>query len=123
MTTQHNPKCPMVTFVSMVSGKWAIPVLYRLMVINAPVRFSELKRAIPEITQKELTKQLRLFEMRGIVSRRIYAEVPPKVEYHITPLGLTLKTTLDSLAGWVTTHEERLTENMNMWQERESDSV
>lgn len=120
MNTSQRQKCPMITFVNMVSGKWAIPVLYRLMVINAPVRFSDLKRAIPEITQKELTKQLRLFEMRGIVSRRIYAEVPPKVEYQITPLGLTLRTTLDSLAGWVNQNEDQLAANTQTWTEREN---
>ena len=78
--------CPMVSFVNLVSGKWAIPILYRLIVIGAPVRFSELQRAVAPITQKELTRQLRLFERRGLVQRRIYAEVPPRVEYQITAL-------------------------------------
>ena len=120
MSTPQRQKCPMITFVNMVSGKWAIPVLYRLMVINAPVRFSDLKRAIPEITQKELTKQLRLFEMRGIVSRQIYAEVPPKVEYQITPLGLTLTALLAPLAGRVNQHEDQLAANTLTWAEREN---
>lgn len=105
---QTSEPCPMITFVSLVSGKWAIPVLYRLIVINAPVRFSSLRKAIPEITQKELTKQLRLFEKRGIVQRQAYAEVPPRVEYHITALGSSLKGTLDSLADWVRENHTRL---------------
>lgn len=120
MNIPEGQKCPMITFVNMVSGKWAIPVLYRLIVINVPVRFSDLKRAIPEITQKELTKQLRLFETRGIVRRQIYAEVPPKVEYQITELGLTLRTTLDSLAGWVKQNEAALTANTQAYAEQES---
>lgn len=99
----------MVDFVNLISGKWAIPILYRLMVIGAPVRFSELQRAIAPITQKELTKQLRLFEQRGLVRRTVYAEVPPRVEYEVTALGKTLRPTLDALAGWMVSHAAQLT--------------
>ncbi|WP_241505819.1 winged helix-turn-helix transcriptional regulator [Parahaliea mediterranea] len=91
----------MVSFVNLISGKWAIPILYRLIVIDAPVRFSTLKRAVAPITQKELTRQLRLFEQRKLVRRRVYAEVPPRVEYQVTALGKSLKPTLDSLADWM----------------------
>ncbi|RMX03574.1 transcriptional regulator [Corticibacter populi] len=100
--------CPMVSFVNLVSGKWAIPILYRLIVIGVAVRFSELQRAIAPITQKELTRQLRLFERRGLVRRQVYAEVPPRVEYQITALGQSLRPTLDSLADWMRTHGEAL---------------
>ena len=93
--------CPMRDFVGLIAGKWAIPILYRLIVINGPVRFSELLRAVSPVTQKELTRQLRLFEQRGLVSRRVYAEVPPRVEYQITPLGLTLAGALGALADWM----------------------
>ncbi len=98
----------MVDFVNLISGKWAIPILYRLIVIDAPVRFSDLQRAVAPITQKELTKQLRLFEQRGLVRRTVYAEVPPRVEYEVTELGKTLRATLDSLAGWMRSHGEQL---------------
>ena len=101
-------RCPMVDFVNLISGKWAVPILYRLIVIDAPVRFSELQRAVAPITQKELTRQLRLFEQRGLVSRTVFAQVPPRVEYQITALGLTLRATLDSLAGWMRTHGDGL---------------
>lgn len=99
----------MVSFVNLISGKWAIPILYRLMVIDVPVRFSQLQRAVAPITQKELTRQLRLFEQRKLVQRQIYAEVPPRVEYQITPLGRSLRPTLDSLAMWMQTHDGELT--------------
>ncbi|MGX2954881.1 winged helix-turn-helix transcriptional regulator [Shewanella sp. JL219SE-S6] len=95
--------CPMVSFVNLISGKWAIPILYRLIAFDSPVRFSELQRAVAPITQKELTRQLRLFERRKLVLRKVYAEVPPRVEYRITPLGKSLKPTLDSLADWMRT--------------------
>jgi DNA-binding HxlR family transcriptional regulator len=106
--TRSTERCPMVDFVNLVSGKWAIPILYRLIVIDAPVRFSDLQRAVAPITQKELTRQLRLFEQRGLVRRTVYAEVPPRVEYEVTELGKTLRVTLDSLAGWMRSHGEQL---------------
>ncbi|CAI2461223.1 winged helix-turn-helix transcriptional regulator [Serratia ficaria] len=93
--------CPMVDFVNLVSGKWAIPILYRLILIDGPVRFSELQRAVAPIAQKELTRQLRQFEQRGLVTRQVFPEVPPRVEYQITALGKTLRPTLDSLAEWM----------------------
>jgi len=99
----------MVSFVNLVSGKWAIPILYRLIVIDGPVRFSVLQRAVHPITQKELTRQLRQFELRGLVVRHVFAEVPPRVEYQITALGKSLRPTLDSLAGWMNTHAGEMT--------------
>ncbi|ELO0856458.1 winged helix-turn-helix transcriptional regulator [Citrobacter amalonaticus] len=104
---QHQP-CPMTRFVSLVSGKWAIPILYRLIVLNAPVRFGELLRAAAPITQKELTKQLRLFELRRLVSRTVYPEIPPRVEYQITPLGLTMHSALAPLADWMRENGDKL---------------
>lgn len=100
--------CPMTDFVNLISGKWAIPILYRLIALNTPVRFSELQRAVAPITQKELTRQLRLFEQRGLVSRQVYPEVPPRVEYCITPLGLTLRSALTPLAEWMSKHGNEL---------------
>ncbi|HAS1784605.1 winged helix-turn-helix transcriptional regulator [Enterobacter pasteurii] len=100
--------CPMTQFVNLISGKWAIPILYRLIVINSPVRFGDLLRAAAPITQKELTKQLRLFEQRGLVTRTVYPEIPPRVEYQITGLGLTLQNALSPLADWVEQYGDRL---------------
>jgi DNA-binding HxlR family transcriptional regulator len=100
----------MVRFVDLVSGKWAIPILYRLILIDAPVRFSELQRAVAPITQKELTKQLRAFEQKGLVKRQVFAEVPPRVEYEVTPIGKTLRKPLESLATWMEGHGPALTD-------------
>ena len=97
-------RCPMIEFVNLISGKWAIPILYRLIIENRPVRFGELQRAVEPITQKELTRHLRMFEQQGLAQRTVYPEMPPRVEYAITDLGRTLKPTLDSLAGWMLTH-------------------
>ncbi|MDW5499643.1 helix-turn-helix domain-containing protein [Pseudomonas lundensis] len=103
--------CPMVGFVNLVAGKWAIPILYRLILIDGPIRFSELQRAVAPIAQKELTRQLRQFEQRGLVTRQVFPEVPPRVEYQITSLGKTLRPTLDSLANWMRTHAPQLIED------------
>ncbi|MET4491203.1 helix-turn-helix domain-containing protein [Bradyrhizobium sp. LA7.1] len=94
----------MVAFVNLISGKWAIPILYRLIIENRPVRFGELQRAAEPITQKELTRHLRIFEQQGLVRRTVFPEMPPRVEYEITALGRTLKPTLDSLAAWMFAH-------------------
>ena len=110
MPTDHAQRetpsapCPMVQFVGLISGKWAIPILYRLIVIDGPVRFGELQRAVAPITQKELTRQLRLFEQKGLLRRQVYAEVPPRVEYTVTALGKTLRPPLDALADWMRAH-------------------
>ena len=100
--------CPMTQFVNLISGKWAIPILYRLIVFITPVRFGDLLRAAAPITQKELTKQLRLFEQRGLVTRTVYPEIPPRVEYQITELGLTLQDALSPLAAWMSEYGDQL---------------
>ncbi|HBO0720925.1 TPA: helix-turn-helix transcriptional regulator [Enterobacter asburiae] len=100
--------CPMTQFVNLISGKWAIPILYRLIAFNTPVRFGDLLRAAAPITQKELTKQLRLFEQRGLVTRTVYPEIPPRVEYQITALGLTLQDALSPLAAWMSEYGDQL---------------
>jgi DNA-binding HxlR family transcriptional regulator len=106
--TSKGERCPMVDFVNLVSGKWAIPILYRLIVIGRPMRFLELQRAVTPITQKELTRQLRLFEQRGLVRREVFMEMPLRVEYEITSLGRSLRAPLDLLAAWMRTHSEAL---------------
>ncbi|MBB5415220.1 winged helix-turn-helix transcriptional regulator [Paraburkholderia atlantica] len=93
--------CPLSAFVNVVSGKWAIPILYRLIVTDGPIRFRELQRAARPITQKELTKQLRLLEARGLVIRTVYAEVPPRVEYAVTPVARKLIFSLEGIADWM----------------------
>ncbi|MEO4030861.1 helix-turn-helix domain-containing protein [Chromobacterium vaccinii] len=106
--TASASTCPMLQFIDLIAGKWAIPILYRLIVMDRPVRFGELQRAVGTITQKELTRQLRAFEQRGLVRRTVYAEVPPRVEYQITALGSTLQQPLQQLAGWMERYGDQL---------------
>lgn len=94
--------------LDLIANKWAVPIILTLGRTGQAMRFSEIGRAIPTITQKELTKQLRELEAVGLVSRRVHAVVPPKVEYWLTETGRSLKPVLDTLASWAATHGEAL---------------
>lgn len=90
--------CPMTSVMNVIGGKWKVIILFHLR--DSTLRFGELKRCIPNITQKMLTQQLRELEEDGLVSRKVYAEVPPKVEYSSTPLSDELRPILDMLCEW-----------------------
>lgn len=90
--------CPLEAALDVMGGKWKATVLFRLM--ENTCRFNELRRLLPNITQRMLTTQLRDLESDGLVSRKVYAEVPPKVEYSLTPLGRTLEPLLRELYHW-----------------------
>lgn len=90
--------CPVVYAVSKLGGKWKMIVVYNL--INGPMRFGELRRAIPDITQRMLTLTLRELEQDGIVNRKVFEVVPPHVEYSLTAVGQDLETVMNSLGDW-----------------------
>lgn len=90
--------CPINYALSKIGGKWKPVILHRIKIgIN---RFGALQRAIPVISKQMLTSQLRELEQDGIIERKIYAEIPPKVEYFITKNGETVFPVLDALANW-----------------------
>jgi DNA-binding HxlR family transcriptional regulator len=93
-----NPGCSVEATISLIDGKWKCVVLYHL--LDKTVRFNELRRIIPAVTQRMLTNQLRELETDGLIVRKVYAEVPPKVEYSLSPLGKTLEPVLMALKGW-----------------------
>ncbi len=90
---------PVASTMKVLGGKWK-PILINAIYITAPARFGELKRSVTGITQSMLTQQLRELEDDGIISRKIYAEIPPKVEYTLTEFGLTLSPILQTMADW-----------------------
>jgi DNA-binding HxlR family transcriptional regulator len=86
--------------INLIANKWTVPIIYHLHRANGPVRFRQLQRMIETISQKELTKRLRDLERSGIIHRKVFAEVPPRVEYRLTEIGKTLDTPLTALAKW-----------------------
>ncbi|MDP4161305.1 MAG: helix-turn-helix domain-containing protein, partial [Bacillota bacterium] len=82
-------KCPYTTVQKVLSGKWSILILYHLEIKT--LRFGELQRKLPELTQSTLTKQLRALEEYGLIERTIYPQVPPKVEYSLSDIGIKFK--------------------------------
>lgn len=91
--------CPVTATMKVLGGKWK-PILINAIYLTAPARFGELKRSVAGITQSMLTQQLRELEDDGLISRKIYAEIPPRVEYTLTDLGLTLSPIMRSMAKW-----------------------
>lgn len=94
------PPCPVETTLKIIGDKWKVLILRDL--FTGTKRFSELKKSLGTVTQKRLTQQLREREKDGIISRKVYPVVPPKVEYSLTDLGKTLKPVIQSLSDWGT---------------------
>ena len=92
------PACPVETTLTLISDRWKVLILRDLM--PGTRRFGELKKSIGHVTQKVLTANLRDMEGKGLLTRKVYAEVPPRVEYTLTDLGISLKPILDAMQTW-----------------------
>lgn len=103
------PACPVETTLTIISDKWKVLILRDLM--TGTKRFGELKKSIGNVSQKVLTSQLRQMEESGVVSRKVYPEVPPRVEYSLTDLGRSLKPILDAMQSWREGYKEILQES------------
>lgn len=90
--------CPVEFTMCLISNKWKILIIRDL--LNGTKRFGELQRTVAEISQKVLTSNLKELESDGLINRKVYPVVPPKVEYSLTDLGLSLKSVLDSIVAW-----------------------
>jgi len=90
--------CPAEATLIVIGGRWKVPILYHL--LAATRRFSELRRDLDGVTQKMLAQQLRELERDGIVNRKVYPQVPPKVEYSLTMQGKTLKPVIEAMCKW-----------------------
>jgi len=91
--------CPVTATMQVLGGKWKA-ILINAIYLTSPARFGELKRSVKGITQSMLTQQLRELEDDGLISRKIYAEIPPRVEYTLTEFGLTLSPIMQAMAKW-----------------------
>ncbi|RYG85899.1 MAG: transcriptional regulator [Alphaproteobacteria bacterium] len=110
----ERPGCPMTWLMGVLAGKWVFPVLYQLYMAGGPIRFAALQRSIGRITQKELTKTLRVLEREGFVTRTVYAEVPPRVEYAVAGLAESLRGPILALGDWATENRPRRVEEPSM---------
>ena len=95
--------CPTELALEVIACKWTVRIIY-ILAHGGVLRFSALKRELGTVTHKELTKQLRRLEQHGLVAREVFAEVPPRVEYRLSPLGTTLVAPLEGLSKWAAEH-------------------
>jgi DNA-binding HxlR family transcriptional regulator len=103
--TMNIEDCPVTAALAVIGGKWKPLLLYQLR--TGSMRFSELRRVVPHATQKMITQQLRELERDGVVSRKVHAVVPPKVEYALTSYGNTLKPVLNAMCEWGVMHRKQ----------------
>lgn len=99
------PACPVEITMDLIGDKWKVLIIRDL--LTGTKRFGELKKSLNGITQKVLTNNLRKMEASGLVNRKVYAEVPPRVEYSLTETGLSLKPILDSMVVWGNSYREK----------------
>lgn len=106
MTKEEMPACPVATTVQLIGSKWKLLILRNLRM--RPWRFNELRRDLEGVSQKVLTDSLRAMEDDGIITRTVYPEIPPKVEYALSPLGESMSPILDAMAQWGTTYRQMM---------------
>lgn len=99
------PACPVEITMGLIGEKWKVLIIRDL--LTGTKRFGELKKSVTGITQKVLTNNLREMEASGLVNRKVYAEVPPRVEYSLTETGWSLKPILDSMVVWGNSYREK----------------
>lgn len=97
-TVKELPACPVETTLTLIGDKWKVLILRDL--LTGTKRFGELKKSVGGVSQKVLTSQLRDMEESGLINRKVYAEVPPRVEYSLTELGKSLNPILDAMKCW-----------------------
>ena len=104
LTKEELPACPVATTVQMIGSKWKLLIMRNL--LQRPWRFNELKKDLEGISQKMLTDSLRSMEADGIVTRTVYPEVPPRVEYALSDLGESMRPIMDAMAAWGTDYKK-----------------
>jgi len=105
LTKKEMPACPVATTVSLIGSKWKLLIIRNL--LARPWRFNELKKDLDGISQKVLTDSLRSLENDGLITRTVYLEVPPRVEYALSELGLSMKPIIASMEAWGTEYQKQ----------------
>lgn len=104
LTKEELPECPVATTVQLIGSKWKLLIMRNL--LERPWRFNELKKRLDGISQKVLTDSLRSMESDGIITRTVYPEVPPRVEYALSDLGETMRPILTAMQEWGTNYKK-----------------
>ena len=107
LTKDELPECPVATTVQLIGNKWKLLIL-RNLIYKDKQRFTDFLKTVPAISKRVLTDNLRSLENNGLIEREIFAEVPPRVEYSLSPLGKTLKPVLDAMWRWGTDYKNTL---------------
>lgn len=110
LTKEEMPECPVATTVALIGSKWKLLILRNL--LARPWRFNELKRDLAGISQKMLTDSLRSMEADGIITRTVYPEVPPRVEYALSELGESIRPVIRSMEEWGKAYKQNNQEEM-----------
>ena len=105
LTREELPACPVATTVLLIGSKWKLLIIRNLR--QRPWRFNELKKDLAGISQKVLTESLRALEEDGLITRTVYPEVPPRVEYALSPLGETMRPILDAMEDWGRSYQDQ----------------
>ena len=106
LTKDELPECPVATTVQLIGSKWKLLIMRNL--LDRPWRFNELKKSLKGISQKVLTDSLRSMEEDGIITRTVYAEVPPRVEYALSDVGESMRPILDAMKEWGLRYKETI---------------
>ena len=109
ITKNDLPACPVETTLMLIGDKWKVLIIRDLM--TGTKRFGQLKKSVSGISQKVLTANLRSMEDNGLLTREVYPEVPPRVEYTLTPIGRSMQPILDSMAEWGNSFKQSFEEN------------
>ena len=106
LTKEEMPACPVATTVALIGSKWKLLIMRNL--LARPWRFNELKKDLEGISQKVLTDSLRSMEADGIITRTVYPEVPPRVEYALSELGESMRPIMDAMEIWGTEYQKSM---------------
>ena len=106
LTKNELPECPVATTVQLIGSKWKLLIMRNL--LDRPWRFNELKKSLDGVSQKVLTDSLRSMEEDGIITRTVYAEVPPRVEYALSDVGESMRPILDAMKEWGIKYKQSL---------------
>lgn len=106
LTKEELPECPVAITVQLIGSKWKLLILRNL--LQRPWRFNELKKSLEGISQKVLTDSLRSMEADGIITRTVYPEVPPRVEYALNDLGQSMRPIIRAMEEWGTSYKKQL---------------